>query len=186
RHADRAQRHQEDGCEQRLLAPARIAEPPDHHGAERAGEEPDAECREAREQRCRLAAAREEVPPDDAGNEGVDRKIIPFEEIADDGGEHDAAQLHRRRDQRGVPISRFLHAASPALMPGACGRFAPGAIRARREADARGALRGRRSRSSLDPFAYSGTPRWPMSWTLPPCATWRNGCSRIAPGRRSP
>src|SRR5439155_21266908 len=62
-----------------------IADPSDHDAAERPNHETDAEHREGREQLRDLVAGWKEVLADDAGQIGVDREIVPFEHVADDG-----------------------------------------------------------------------------------------------------
>jgi hypothetical protein len=105
--ADRADRHHEDGEQQRRLAPLRIADPADDDASERPGDETDTEGRKGREKRADLVATREEILGDDRRDIAVDREIIPFQDVANHGGADGFPGSHRtalraRKHRRGA------------------------------------------------------------------------------------
>src|SRR4051794_14559711 len=64
----------------------RVADTAENDAAERPGQEPEAIGEERREQRRDLIAGRKEFPCEDHRDVAVDRKVVPLEHVADDGG----------------------------------------------------------------------------------------------------
>jgi hypothetical protein len=93
--ADGADRHHEDGQDEGRLTPAHVADAADHDAAHGPGHEADAEGGESGEQRADLVCGREEGLRDDGGQIAVDREIVPFQDVADDGGADSLPGFHR-------------------------------------------------------------------------------------------
>jgi hypothetical protein len=91
----RRQRHREHGQRQRVLAPDQIGDPSEYQAAERPHQEAGGERAERGDQRDRRAVGRKELLPDDAGEIPVDRKVVPFRDVADEAGNDDASAGRR-------------------------------------------------------------------------------------------
>jgi hypothetical protein len=71
---------------QRALAPVVIADPAEQEGAQRTGQEARAECAERFNHRSGERLGGEEMTADRNGKVAVNRKVVPFEDIADQAG----------------------------------------------------------------------------------------------------
>src|ERR1700736_2869833 len=98
-HANEAcsHRHKEDRKQQRRLSPAPVTEPANKETTERPNEEAYAEYSECGQKGDRLAAAREEIPPKNTSEIGVNSEIIEFEDVTSRhrGNCHQARPLRR-------------------------------------------------------------------------------------------
>jgi hypothetical protein len=74
----------------------RVADAADDDAAERARQEPQPVGEEGREQRRDFVARGEKLARDVGRHEGIDREVVPFEHVADDGGGDGSARLGRR------------------------------------------------------------------------------------------
>src|SRR6202171_587787 len=74
-------RNTEDRKQQRRLSPAPVTEPANKETTERPNEEAYAEHSECRQKGDRLAAVREEIPPKNSGEIGVNGEVVEFEDV---------------------------------------------------------------------------------------------------------
>ncbi len=104
-HADqrRRQAHDDDRDEEGVLAADQVADAPEQERAQRAHGEAGAEGREAREERRRVVARREEERREEHGEGAVQVEVVPLEDGAERGGEDH------------LPVSGIDHSSASAL-----------------------------------------------------------------------